>query len=286
MSDSISSLDAIFRPRAVAVVGASRRRFQIGHEIVRNLVAGGFTGPVYPVNPGATVVHSMHCYAKVSDIPGPVDLAVVVVPAERVLDAAQDCAAKGVTGMVVISAGFAEVGGKGLERQQELLALCRKHGIRLVGPNCMGVLNTEEAVAMNASFANSSPVAGGASFLSQSGALGEAILSDARALGIGIRQFASVGNRADVSPPDLLDYWDADPGTDQILMYLESFGDPVRFMKTARRVSRNKPVMVVKAGRSARGAQAAISHTGSLAGSAVAADTLLHQCGVLRVDSM
>lgn len=286
MNTAPDSLDAVFRPRSVAVVGASRRRFQIGHEIVRNLVAGGFTGPVYPVNPGADVVNSMHCHPRVSDIPGPVDLAVIVVPGERVFDAVRDCARKGVRGVVVISAGFAEVGGKGVERQAELLALCRKHGMRLVGPNCMGVLNTEEAVAMNASFANSAPVAGGASFLSQSGALGEAILSDARALGIGIRQFASVGNRADVSPPDLLEYWDADPGTEQILMYLESFGDPVRFMKTARRVSRNKPVMVVKAGRSARGAQAAISHTGSLAGSAVAADTLLHQCGVLRVDTM
>lgn len=281
-----SSLNAIFRPRAVAVIGASRRRFQIGHEIVRNLVDCGFAGPVYPVNPGAEVVHSMHCYGKVSDIPGPVDLAIIVVPATRVLDAAMDCARKKVGGLVVISAGFSEVGGEGAERQAELLALCRKHNMRMIGPNCMGVLNTEEGVSMNASFANSAPVAGGASFLSQSGALGEAILSDASALGIGIRHFASVGNRADVSPPDLLEYWDADPGTDQVLMYLESFGDTERFMQVARRVTRNKPVMVVKSGRSARGAQAAISHTGSLAGSEVAADSLLHQCGVLRVDSM
>lgn len=280
------SLDSIFRPRAVAVVGASRRRFQIGHEIVRNLVDCGYQGPVYPVNPGADVVHSTHCYPRVSAIPGPVDLAVLVVPAPRVLDAARDCVRKKVKGLVVISAGFAEVGGEGAERQEELAALCREHGIRMIGPNCMGVLNTDEEVSMNASFANSSPVPGGASFLSQSGALGEAILADARALGIGIRHFASVGNRADVSAPDLLEYWDADPGTDQVLMYLESFGDPARFMTIARQVSRRKPVMVVKSGRSARGAQAAISHTGSLAGSEAAADSLLHQCGVLRVDSM
>ena len=281
-----STLDPVFRPRSVAVIGASRRRFQIGHEIVRNLLACGFTGPVYPVNPGATVVHSMHCFARVVDIPGPVDLAVIVVPAPLVLPAVRDCARKGVRGLVVITAGFAEIGGDGVALQEQLVQLCVKHGMRLVGPNCMGILNTEEGISLNASFANSIPVAGGASFLSQSGALGEAILSDARALGIGIRMFASVGNRADVSPPDLLEYWHADPGTRQILMYLESFGDPERFMATARRVSRDKPILVVKAGRSARGAQAAMSHTGSLAGSEVAADSLLHQCGVLRVDSM
>ena len=282
----VRGLDAIFRPRSIAVIGASRRRYQIGHEIVRNLVEGGFCGPVYPVNPSASVVYSMHCFGRVNEIPGPVDLAVLVVPAPLVLAAARDCARKGVRGLVVITAGFAEVGGEGAQRQDELLALCEKHGMRLVGPNCMGVLNTAPEISMNASFAGATPTLGGAAFLSQSGALGEAILADARSLGLGVSMFASVGNRADVSPPDLLEYWEDDPLTDQILMYLEAFGDPERFMQAARRVSAKKPILVVKSGRTARGAKAAISHTGSLAGSEAAVDSLLNQCGVLRVDSM
>jgi len=280
------SLDALFRPRAIAVVGASRRQNQIGHQIVRNLVEGGFTGPVYPVNPTATVVHSMHCFKKVSAIPGEVDLAVIVVPAARVFDAVRDCGEKGVKGAVVITAGFSEVGGEGPERQRKLIELCAKYGIRLVGPNCMGILNTAADYSMNASFADTQPIRGQAAFLSQSGALGAAILADARSLGLGMSMFASVGNRADVSPPDLLEYWGDDPDTKQLLMYLEAFGEPERFMPIARRISRTKPIMVVKSGRTASGAKAAISHTGSLAGSEVAVDSLLYQCGVLRVDSM
>jgi acetate---CoA ligase (ADP-forming) len=280
------SLDAIFRPRSVAVVGAGRRSKTIGHEVVHALVGGGFTGPVYPVNPGATVVHSTHCYPKVSAIPGEVDLAVIVVPARFVLDAARDCGKKGVRGIVCITAGFSEIGGEGVKRQEDLVAICKQYGMRLVGPNCMGVLNTAKEFSMNASFAEAAPTRGEAAFLSQSGALGAIILADARSLGLGMSMFASVGNRADVSPPDLLEYWEADPATKQILMYLEAFGEPERFMSIARRVSRTKPILVVKSGRTARGARAAISHTGSLAGSEVAIDSLLNQCGVLRVDSM
>ena len=282
----LRSLDALFRPKSIAVVGASRKRFQIGHEIVRNLVLGGFTGPVYPVNPKAKVVHSAQCFPKVSAIPGPVDLAVITVPAPLVLAAAKDCARKGVKGMVVITAGFSEIGGEGTKRQEELMQVCRRAGIRVIGPNCMGILNTAVEHAMNASFAAATPTRGGAAFLSQSGALGEAILTDARDLGIGVSMFASVGNRADVAPCDLLDYWDQDPNTEQILMYLEAFGEPERFMAAARRISPKKPILVVKSGRSAQGARAAISHTGSLAGSEAAVDSLLNQCGVLRVDTM
>ncbi|MDF1799587.1 MAG: acetate--CoA ligase family protein [Planctomycetota bacterium] len=281
-----SSLDALFRPRSIAVVGASRRANQIGHQIVCNLVEGGFTGPVYPVNPHAPVVHSMHCFERVSAIPGEVDLAVLVVPRERVLEAARDCGQKGVRGLVVITAGFSEVGGEGGARQAELVELCQQLGMRLIGPNCMGILNTAEAFSMNASFADTQPVRGKAAFLSQSGALGAAILADARGLGLGMSMFASVGNRADVSSADLLEYWEHDPDTDQILMYLEAFDEPERFMPIARRISRTKPILVVKSGRTASGARAAISHTGSLAGSEAAVDSLLYQCGVLRVDSM
>ena len=281
-----NSHDAIFRPRSVAVVGAGRRRKQIGHEVVRALVEGGFTGPVYPVNPTATVVHSTHCYPKVSAIPGAVDLAIIVVPARFVHEAVRDCGKKGVGGIVCITAGFSEIGGEGVKRQEKLVAICEQYGMRLVGPNCMGVLNTAEEFSMNASFAEAPPTRGEAAFLSQSGALGAVILADARSLGLGMSMFASVGNRADVSPPDLLEYWEHDPATKQILMYLEAFGEPERFMQIARRISRKKPILVVKSGRTARGARAAISHTGSLAGSEVAIDSLLNQCGVLRVDSM
>ncbi len=281
-----TSLDAVFRPRSVAVVGAGRRPNTIGHEIVRNLVRGGFTGPVYPVNPSATVVRSMHCHPQVSAIPGPVDLALIVVPAPRVLDAARDCGEKGVKALVCITAGFSEVGGEGVERQEALLEVCAQYGMRLIGPNCMGVLNTAEDVCMNASFANAEPRRGEAAFLSQSGALGAVILNDAQSLGLGVSMFASLGNRADVSPVDLLEYWERDPATKQILMYIEAFGEPNEFMRVARRVSREKPVLVVKSGRSDRGARAAISHTGSLAGSEVAVDSVLEQCGVLRVESM
>lgn len=281
-----ASLDALFRPRSIAVIGASRRAHQIGHQIVRNLVEGGFTGPVYPVNPTAKVVRSIHCFAKVSAIPGDVDLAVVVVPAERVLAAVRDCGKKGVRGVVVITAGFGEIGGAGAALQNKLVDLCTKHGMRLVGPNCMGILNTAPDVSMNASFADTQPIRGRAAFLSQSGALGAAILSDAENLGLGLSMFASVGNRADVSPADLLEYWGDDPDTSAIMMYLEAFGEPERFMQIARRVSRHKPILVVKSGRTVLGARAAISHTGSLAGSEAAVDSLLYQCGVLRVDSM
>lgn len=281
-----AGLDAVFRPRAVAVVGASRRRHQIGHEVVHNLVEGGFEGPVYPVNPKGDVVHSIPSHPSVSCIKGPVDLAVIVVPVHLVMDVIRDCAKKRVGAVVVITAGFHEIGGTGSQRQEELVSFCREHGIRVVGPNCMGVLNTEPGVSMNASFSAALPPVGGAAFVSQSGALGEAILADAREIGLGVRMFASIGNRADVEPADLIEYWGEDDGVEQILLYLESFGNPARFQEVARRVSRKKPIMVVKSGRTARGAKAASSHTGSLAGAEAAVDSLLEQCGVLRVASM
>jgi acetyl coenzyme A synthetase (ADP forming)-like protein len=285
-TNAANSLDNLFRPHSIAVIGASKRVHQIGHQIVCNLVEGNFSGPVYPVNPKARVVHSAHCFKKVTAIPGRVDMAVIVVPAPMVLQAARDCGKKGVGGIVVITAGFSEVGGEGQARQDELVAICKKYGMRMIGPNCMGILNTASDISMNASFADTQPIRGSAAFLSQSGALGAAILSDSRSLGLGLSQFASVGNRADVSPADLLEYWGEDEATTEILMYLEAFGEPERFMPIARRVSRKKPILVVKSGRTAQGAKAAISHTGSLAGSEAAVDSLLYQCGVLRVDSM
>jgi acetyl coenzyme A synthetase (ADP forming)-like protein len=281
-----SSLDAIFRPHSIAVIGASRRPNTIGYQIIDNLLRHGYTGVLYPVNPGAAAVHSVPAYPTVTAIPGEVDLAVVVVPKERVLDVVDDCVAKGVKALVVISAGFKEVGGEGVEREAALAERARAAGIRLVGPNCMGVLNSEPAFAMNATFAPTMPPIGPMSFMSQSGAMGVTILDYAAEYGIGIHHFVSVGNKADVSGNDLVDYWERDDATKVILMYLENFGNPRRFTGLARRVTRTKPIVVVKSGRTQAGARAAVSHTGALASVDVTIDALLAQCGVLRAESV
>jgi len=241
---------------------------------------------VQPVNPKADAIHSVRAYPSVSEIPGPVDLAVVVVPKERVLDVVDECGRMGVKGVVVISAGFKEVGGRGIELEQALVACVQRHGMRLVGPNCMGLLNTEDAVSLNATFAPNMPPPGPSSFMSQSGALGVTILDYAAEYGLGIHHFVSVGNKPDVSGNDLIEYWEDDPDTRVILMYLENFGNPRRFTRIARRVTRKKPIVVVKAGRTGAGARAASSHTGALAGADMATDALLAQCGVLRAESV
>ena len=241
---------------------------------------------MYPVNPKAPVVHSLRAYPTVSAIPDPVDLAVIVVPKQHVLAAAEECGQKGVKGLVVISAGFAEVGGEGVERERQLVELVRRHGMRMVGPNCMGVLNTSPAVGMNATFSPSSPPYGPVAIISQSGAIGQSILDLAGELGIGVCQFVSVGNKPDVSGNDLLQYWDRDPEVGVILMYLESFGNPRKFFRITRDLGRRKPIFVVKAGRTAAGARAASSHTAALSGTDLAADVLLTQAGVLRAQTV
>jgi acetyl coenzyme A synthetase (ADP forming)-like protein len=279
-------LDAFFQPRSVAVIGASRRRGTIAGEIFHNLVSRDFPGAVYPVNPNAPVVQSVRAYATVADVPGEVDLAVVVVPKDHVLEAVDECGARGVRGLVVITAGFAETGPEGKALQAELVARVRRHGMRLVGPNCLGIVNADPAVTLHATFAGVWPPDGALAFSSQSGALGVAILDYARDLGVGIRHFISVGNKADVSGNDLLEYWEDDPGIRVILFYLESLGNPRRFLSITRRVCRSKPVIVVKSGRTEAGARAASSHTGSLAGLDVAVDALFGQAGVLRTDTI
>ena len=281
-----ASLEPIFHPRSVAVVGASRRPGTIGHELLRNLLAGNFAGPVYPVNPSAKAVASVRAYPSVGAIPDQVDLAVIVVPAASVLDVARESLEAGVRGLVVISAGFAEVGEDGRRRQDELLHLCRAHGARLIGPNCMGVLVNSDGEAMNATFAPTRPPAGSVAISSQSGALGIAILEQARQLGIGISSFISVGNKADVSSNDLLEHWEDDPATAVIVLYLESFGNPQRFARIAARVGRRKAIIAVKSGRSKAGKRAAASHTAALAGSDVAVEALFHQAGVTRCDTL
>lgn len=279
-------LDSLFRPSSIAVVGASRRSGTIGYQIVDNLLRHGYRGVLHPVNPSARAIHGVRAWPDVSSIPEPIDLAVVVVPKERVPEVVDDCGRAGVKALVVITAGFKEVGGAGVAREDALMEQVRRYGMRLVGPNCMGLLNTEEAMSMNATFAPNMPPPGHMSFLSQSGALGVTILDYAAEYGIGIHHFVSVGNKPDVSGNDLLEYWENDDATRVILMYLENFGNPRRFTRIARRVTRKKPVVVVKSGRTGAGARAASSHTGALAGADLATDALLAQCGVLRADSV
>lgn len=281
-----NSIEPLLRPRSIAVIGASRRRDAIGGAILHNLLEMGFQGPVYPVNPSADHIQSVAAYPDVASIPGPVDLAVVVVPAAKVLEVVEACGAKGVKAAVVISAGFKEVGPEGQKREADLRAAVLKHGMRLVGPNCLGILNTDPAVSMNATFSPVQAPAGRVAFSSQSGALGLAILDHAKQLDLGISQFVSIGNKADVSGNDLIEFWEQDPGTDVILLYLESFGNPTKFTQIARRVARKKPIVAVKSGRTKSGARAASSHTGSLAGSDVAVDALFRQSGVIRTDTI
>ena len=279
-------LDAIFEPRSVALIGASRRRDSIGFALLHNLVLSEFNGALYPVNPNAQVIHSLKCYPTVAAIPDPVDLAVILVPRRLVQEAVEACIAKGVRGLVVITAGFAETGPEGAAREALLREAVRAAGVRMIGPNCMGVINTAAAVSLNATFAPVPAQPGPLGFVSQSGALGVAILNVARDLGVGLTQFVSMGNKADVSGNDLLEHWEDDPDTQVIAMYLESFGNPRRFTEIAKRVTRKKPILIVKSGRTQEGARAASSHTGAIAGADITVSAFLEQCGVLRANTI
>ena len=254
--------------------------------MLKHLVGSGFTGPVYPVNPTADSVNSVPSFPSIGALPTVPDLAVIVVPKHKVLGVVRECVATGVKGIVVITAGFREVGGDGVELERELLALVRENGLRMVGPNCMGVMNTSPDVSMNATFAPTMPPNGPIAFMSQSGAMGMTILDYASEYGIGISQFVSMGNKADVSGNDLIEYWQDDDEVGVILMYIEGFGNPRHFTTLARRATRRKPVLAVKAGRSEAGAKAASSHTGALAQVDIATDALFAQCGVLRADTV
>ena len=284
---AVAAMRTFLFPSSIAVIGASRSRGTIGGEVFHNLVTGGFNGPVYPVNPKAEVVQSVMAYPSIGEVPGAVDLAIVVVPGEMVVETAAECGVKGVRALVVISSGFAEVGEEGLARQRELLRTCREFGMRMIGPNCMGIINTDPNVSMNATFAPVSPPHGRVGFLSQSGALGLAVIDHATSLGLGLSSFVSVGNKADISGNDLLQFWEEDEATDLMLLYLESFGNPRRFSRIARRIARKKPIVAVKSGRSAAGARATSSHTGAvLAASDVTVDALFHQAGVIRTETL
>ena len=279
-----ASLRPFFAPAAVAVVGASKRRGSIGGELFRNILAADFAGAAYPVNRTGEAVAGVRAYRSIEEISDAVDLAVICVPGARVLESAEAALRKGIRALCVISAGFAEIGSEGAERQASLLALVRAHGARLVGPNCLGI--AVPALGLNATFAPRALPAGRIAFSSQSGALGLALLEKASEQGLGFSAFVSIGNKADVSSNDLLEWWEEDDGTDLVLLYLESFGNPQKFARVASRVARRKPIVALKAGTSHAGARAASSHTAALAGSDTAVDALFRSAGVLRARSL
>jgi acetyl coenzyme A synthetase (ADP forming)-like protein len=282
-----SAVRTILAPETVAVIGASRDEESIGGRLLRNLLTHPFKGTVYPVNPSAQAVQGVKAYPTIEDVPGQVDVAFIAVKAPLVSEVAEACGRKGVRGLVVISAGFAETGGDGPALQRQLVETCRRWGMRLVGPNCMGVVNTDPEVALNGTFATVAPDAGSVGFLSQSGAVGLAVMSETGRRGIGLSSFVSVGNKADISGNDMLSYWDDDPRTSVVLLYLESFGNPRRFSHLARRIGKHKPIVAVKSGRTQAGQRAARSHTGSLvAASDLTVDALFRENGVIRTDTL
>ncbi len=282
----VQSIARILEPQSVAVIGAGRNATNIGHAVVRNLIEGHFTGAVYPVNPNIEMLLGLPCATTIEAIGGPVDVAVLAIPAERCIEAVDACARKGVRGLVVISSGFAEVGAEGVALQRELLLRAHRGGMRVVGPNCFGVISTAPAVKLNATFASRQPIAGGIAFASQSGALGIAVLEQSVTMGLGLSSFVSMGNKSDVSSNDLLRYWQQDGRTKAILLYLESFGNPRAFARVAPVVSRTTPIVVVKSGRSTAGTRAAASHTAALASPDTVVDALFRQAGVIRVDTL
>ncbi|HSB37710.1 MAG TPA: GNAT family N-acetyltransferase [Gaiellaceae bacterium] len=278
-----ASLRPFFEPSSVAVIGASRRRGSIGGELFRNVLEADFDGAAYPVNLGGEPVAGVRAYKSITEIPDPVELAVICLPGPHVLQAAEEALEKGVPAICVISSGFAEIGAEGVERQEQLLALVRAHGARLLGPNCLGMASSKPR--LNATFAPRALPSGRIGFSSQSGALGLALLEQGSAR-LGFSAFVSIGNKADVSSNDLLEWWEDDPETDLVLLYLESFGNPRKFARLSRRVARKKPILAMKGGFTAAGAKAASSHTAALAGSEAAVDALFHQAGVLRARTL
>ncbi len=281
-----AGVNKLLKPRRVAVVGASRSPESVGGALFRNMLKDGFNGVVFPINPKTDSIAGVLAYPTVLDVPGDIDLAVIVVPAEGVLEVIDQCARKNIGGLLIISAGFGESGPEGAERERKLREKVLSYGMRVIGPNCLGILNNDPEVRLNATFSPVTPPAGKLSIGSQSGALGLALLDHAKSINLGVSSFVSFGNRMDISTEDLLEYWEDDKNTDVIVLYQESFGHPRKFGRIARRVSHRKPVIAVKAGRSLVGARAASSHTGALAASDVAVDALFRQAGVIRVTTI
>ena len=282
----MTNLDKIMKPKSVAVIGASTKEHTIGSDIMKRLQEYKFNGNIYPVNPKGGIIEGLQAYTSILEVPGEVDLAIIVVNQKFVLDTIDQCHQKGVGGLVVITAGFKETGKEGAEAEKQLLAKVQEYGMRCVGPNCLGVVNTHPEVRLDGCFAETLPERGHIAFVSQSGALGGGILNILKDLNLGFSQFISIGNQADVNAETAMEYWENDEDVDQILLYMESIANPTNFRKLATRISKKKPILALKAGRSAAGASAASSHTGSLAGADKAANALLAQSGVIREYSL
>jgi acetyltransferase len=283
---SVASLRAFLNPKSVAVIGASRRRNTIGNFVFRNLIQQDFKGVVYPVNPFAEVIAAVRAYPSVLAIPGDVDLAIISVPQEHVQQVAEECARKGVKGMIVMSSGFSDAGAEGAESEHKLLKTVRSYGIRMLGPNCMGIINTNPEINLNATFSSVFPPHGTIAFASESGVLGSAILMYATSLNIGLSTFVSIGNRSDISSNELLQYWEGDSDTNVVLLYLESFGNPRKFTKVARSITSKKPVVAVTGDRIAYQIRSITSQTGAMASDQAATDALFKQAGILRVNTL
>jgi len=282
----VASIAAILQPRSIAVVGAGRHPGNVGHEVVRSLLVGDFAGTVYPVNPGARAVCGVPAFSALLSIPEPVDLAVVAVPAPAVPGVIDEAAATGVRAVTIITAGFGETGRSGAAVETELLSVARRSGMRIVGPNCLGVVNTDPKIRMNATFAALDPLPGRLALVSQSGAVGVVLGEETRAAGLGLSAFVSVGNKLDVSPNDLLCFFEHDDRTSVIALYLESLGNPRKFARIARRVGAAKPIVALKAGRTSAGARGARSHTAAAATPEVTVSALLESAGVIKVDRL
>ncbi len=282
----MAALDTFFNPRSVAVIGASTNPEKLGYAVVKNLLDGGYVniGKVYPINPGASEILGLQAFPSVQDVPGSIDLAVIVIPFQHVPDALRICGQKGIPSAIIISAGFREAGQEGLERELELIQICREYKLRLIGPNCLGIIDS--FTPLNASFAAGTPPSGPMAFMSQSGALGTAVLDIALAGRLGLSKFVSLGNKADISEIDLLQAWAEDDHSKVILIYSEGMPSGQEFIRVAREVIRKKPVVAIKSGVTQAGSRAVSSHTGSLAGSEQAYQAAFHQAGILRAESM
>ena len=283
---SIASLRAFLNPKSVAVIGASRRPNTIGNFVFRNLIQQDFKGVVYPVNPNAEVIAAIKAYPSILDIPGDIDLAIISIPADRVQQVVEECAHKGVRGVVVLTSGFSDIGPDGMERQNKLVNTIRNYGMRMLGPNCMGMINTNPGINLNATFSAVVPPPGNIAFATQSGVLGSAILMYATNLNIGLSTFVSIGNRADVSSNELLQYWEDDPDTDVVLLYLESFGNPRKFTRIARSITAKKPVVAVTSNRTPLQLRVSTSQTSAMATDQAATEALFKQAGILRADTL
>ena len=279
-------LSKIMKPKSIAVIGASTKEHTIGSDIMKRLQEYKFNGKIYPVNPKGGIIEGIQAYTNVTEIPDEIDLALIVVNAKFVLNTIDECHKKGIKGLCIITAGFKETGKEGAELEKQLLEKVRQYGMRCVGPNCLGVVNTHPDIRMDACFAESLPERGNIGFVSQSGALGGGILNILKDLNLGFAQFISIGNQADVNAETALEYWENEDDVEQILLYMESIQNPQNFRKLATKISKKKPILALKAGRSAAGASAASSHTGSLAGADKAANALLAQSGVIREYSL